>query len=114
MKLGPNQIIACPHCGTIAHYRALVSGNTIGAEGWTDGRQYGPMMVEPPAVVRCHACERCHWLADAKEVGVVARDPPWKGPVPAAWEEAPEVKEPSADEYLDAIEAGLADRKSVV
>ena len=108
MKLGPNQIVACPHCGTLAHYRALVSGNTIGAEGWTDGRQYGPMMVEPPAVVKCHACATCHWLADAKEVGVVARDPPWKGPVPEEWEKAPEVKEPSADAYFLAIEMGLA------
>ena len=108
MKLGPNQIVACPHCGALAHYRTLVSGNTLGAEGWTDGRQYAPMMVEPPAVVRCHACATCYWLADAKEVGVVARDPPWKGPVPEAWEKAPEVREPSADEYLDAIEMGLA------
>ena len=87
MKLGPNQIVACPHCGALAHYRTLVSGNTLGAEGWTDGRQYAPMMVEPPAVVKCHACARCYWLADAKEVGVVARDFPWKVPVPEAWEE---------------------------
>jgi len=108
MKLGPNQIIACPHCGALAHYRALVSGNTLGAVVWTDGRQYAQMMVEPPPVVTCHACATCYWLADAKEIGVVARDFPWKVQVPEEWRNAAEVKEPSADEYLDAIEAGLA------
>jgi hypothetical protein len=24
MKLGPNQTVACPHCGALAHYRTLV------------------------------------------------------------------------------------------
>jgi hypothetical protein len=108
MKLGPNQIVACPHCGALAHYRTLVSGNTLGAEGWTDGRQYAPMMVEPPAVVKCHACAKCYWLADAEEIGVVERDFRAKEPVPEAWRNAAEVKEPNPDEYLDAIEAGLA------
>lgn len=108
MKLGPDQIVACPHCGALAHHLTLDSGNTLGAKGWTDGRQYAPMMLEPPAVVECHSCSRCYWLADAEKVGVVARDFPWKVPVPEAWKNAPEVKEPSADEYFVAIEAGLA------
>jgi hypothetical protein len=108
MKLGPNQIVACPHCGALAHHLTLDSGNTLGAKGWTDGRQYAPMMVEPPAVAKCHACARCFWLADADKIGVVARDFPWKVPVTEAWKNAPEVKEPNADEYLDAIEMGLA------
>ena len=74
MKLGPNQIVACPHCGALAHYRTLVSGNTIGAVVWTDGRQCAVMMKTPPAVVKCHACATCYWLADAREIGTVARD----------------------------------------
>ena len=108
MKPGPNQIVACPHCGALAHYRTLDSGNTLGAIAWTDGRQYAPMMVEPPAVVKCHACGTCYWLAEAREIGVVARDFRAKVPIPEEWEKTPEVKEPSADECLDAIEAGLA------
>ena len=59
-------------------------------------------------MVKCHACAKCYWLTDATEIGVVARDFRAKEPVPEAWSKAPEVKEPSADEYLDAIEAGLA------
>ena len=108
MKLGPNQIVACSHCGALAHYRTLVSGNTIGAVVWTDGRQCAVMMKTPPAVVKCHACATCYWLADAREIGTVARDFRAKGPVPEAWSKAPEVKEPSADDYFLAIEAGLA------
>jgi hypothetical protein len=38
----------------------------------------------------------------------VARDFPWKVPVTEAWKNAPELKEPSPNEYLDAIEVGLA------
>lgn len=108
MKFGPNQIVACPHCGALAHYWTLDSGNTLGTVVWSDGRQYAPMLVEAPAAVKCHACAKCYWLADAKEVGVVARDYRAKEPVPEEWEKAPEVNEPSANEYLDAIEAGLA------
>ncbi len=108
MILGPNQIVACSHCGALAHYRVLVSGNTLGAVVWTDGRQCAVMMKTPPAVVKCHACATCYWLAHAREIGTVARDFRAKGPVPEAWSKAPEVKEPGADEYLDAIEAGLA------
>ncbi len=107
MKLGPNQIVACSHCGALAHYRTLDSGNTMGAVTWTDGRQSAPMLAEPPAVVRCHACAKGYWLADA-EIGVVERDFRAKEPVPEAWKTAPEVNEPSAGDYLLAIEAGLA------
>ena len=58
MKLGPQRIIECPYCSALAQHRTLDSGNTLGAVVWTDGRQYAPMMVEPPAVVKCHACVR--------------------------------------------------------
>ena len=112
MKLGPNQIVACPRCGALAHYRALVSGNTLGVMVWTDGRQFAPMMVGPPAVVKCHACAKCYWLADAKEIGVVARDFPWKVQVTEAWKNAPEVEPPNPDDFFDAIEALLAKNRA--
>jgi hypothetical protein len=108
MKLGPNRIIACPYCSAIAQHRTMDSGNTLGVVVWTDGRQYAPMLVEPPAVVKCHACAKCYWLAEAEEVGAVPRDFRAKAPVPEDWAKAPEVNEPSANDYLDAIGAGLA------
>ena len=39
MLPGPYQIIACPQCKGLAKYMTLMSGNTIGARVWTDGKR---------------------------------------------------------------------------
>ncbi len=104
---GPDQIVACPHCKGLAKYMTLMSGNTIGARVWTDGKQVAPMLPRPPAVVKCRHCVECYWLADAKEVGTVER---WGGKgqqVDPAWTAAQEVQEPFEDEYYQALEKGL-------
>ena len=96
MKLGPNQIVACPHCGVQAFYRPLLSGNTFGAVTWTDGQQHAPMLKMPPHVVKCHACPACFWLAAATEVDADGHS------------STPELREPTAAEYLAALAAGFA------
>jgi hypothetical protein len=70
---GPDQIIACPNCKEHEKYRTLISGNTFGAKVWTDGKQIAPMLPRPPAVVKCHYCGECYWLADAKKIKEVHR-----------------------------------------
>src|SRR5438094_520151 len=65
---GPPRTVACPHCEALAWYMTLVSGNTLGARTWTDGKQVAPMLPHLPAVVKCRRCGRCYWLVDAKEV----------------------------------------------
>lgn len=105
---GPNQVVACPHCGTLATYMTLMSGNTFGARVWTDGKQVAPMFPHPPAVVKCHDCAECYWLVDAREVGTFK---PWGDKakqVDPAWETAPVVQEPSEAEYYAALQKGLA------
>jgi hypothetical protein len=108
MELGPDQIIACPHCKALAKYRTLMSGNTRSAQIWTDGKQEAPMLPRPPAVVKCRHCTECYWLADADEVGTIAL---WTGEgrhVPPAWAAAQEVQQPTEGEYYSAVEKGLA------
>ena len=108
MMPGPDQVIACPSCQGLAKYGTLMSGNTFGARVWTDGKQDAPMLPQPPAMVRCHHCRAFYWLKDAKKVGLVE---PWGEPaqdIPAAWQAAEEVQEPSESEYYEAIHAGLA------
>ena len=108
MLPGPDQIVACPHCKALAKYMTLMSGNTFGARVWTDGKQDAPMLPHPPAVVKCRQCAECYWLAEAKVVGTVE---PWGGKRPKvdpAWTAAPEVQEPSEEEYYQALEKGLA------
>jgi hypothetical protein len=34
----PDQIVACRNCPGLEKYGTLVSGNTLGARVWTDGR----------------------------------------------------------------------------
>jgi hypothetical protein len=86
----------------------LTSGNTFGARVWTDGKQVAPMLPRPPAVVKCHHCGDCFWLADAKEVGTVERWGDTGGRVDPAWTAAQVVQEPTEEEYYEAIRRGLA------
>jgi hypothetical protein len=107
MLPGPDQIIACPQCKGLAKYMTLMSGNTMGAQVWTDGKRVAPMLPRPPAVVKCRHCGECYWLADAKKAGTVD---PWRGEaqqVNPSWATTEEVQEPTEEEYYVAIEKGL-------
>lgn len=88
---GPDRVIACPHCMGLGSYGTLRSGNTFGAETWTDGKQVAPMLPEPPQVVRCPHCSRFYWLADARRLGEIAP-----------------LGEPDAGEYHRALHAEVA------
>ena len=105
---GPEQIVACPNCQALAKYATLRSGNTFGARVWTDGKQIAPMLPRPPAVVMCHHCAECYWLADAEEVGTID---PWDdetSQIDPAWTAARVIQEPVEDEYYQALDKGLA------
>jgi hypothetical protein len=110
MTPGPDQIIACPHCGGLEQYATLRSGNTFGARTYTDGRQIAPMLPKPPPVVKCRHCAAFYWLRGAREVGEI--NDPWgegRSRAPEAWAAAQSVQEPTEAEYYDAIGAGLAE-----
>ena len=108
MIIGPSQIIACPKCQGLASYVTLLSGNSLGAWAWTDGRVFAPMLPRPPAVVSCVHCGECYWRADAKRVGTINWydcDGQWIDP---AWRETKDAREPTEEEYYQAIAKGLA------
>lgn len=108
MLPGPNQIVACPHCESLAQYMTLRSGNTFGARIWTDGKQIAPMLPRPPAVAKCRHCNECYWLADAREVGTVD---PWGNEPNRShpdWDVAPAVEEPLEADFYAALGKGLA------
>jgi len=46
-----------------------MSGNTIGASFWTDGKCEAPMLPETPWLVKCPTCGQLVWLDEAKELG---------------------------------------------
>ena len=66
---GPDVVVAYPRCGGLARYETLLSGNTLGARVWTDGKVEAPMLPRPPEVVRCGHCGGYYWLRQAEKVG---------------------------------------------
>lgn len=107
MLFGPEKVLACPHCGSLARTPTLLSGNTFGAIRWTDGKLLAPMLPQMPVVHRCEACRGYFWLADARVIGRIELDAPEEAP--PDWRAAPAVEELDVEGYLEALEAGLGD-----
>src|SRR5678815_5781149 len=108
MRLGSDQIVACPSCGGLAKYKTLLSGNDIGARVWTDGRQHLPMFPRPPRVVKCRHCRNIYWLSDARHIGQVESSGEQLLAAPQEWRSAENVQEPDERDYYEAIRANLA------
>jgi hypothetical protein len=54
----------CPECKTNYCYTDMVSGNTTGAEFWSDGFYYGPMLLDVARVAKCPMCNAFFWIPD--------------------------------------------------
>ena len=108
MLPGPDLIVACPHCESLAKCMTLTSGNTFGARIWTDGKKIAPMLPHPPAVAKCRHCNECYWLADARKVGTVGSWGNESNRSDPAWDVAPMVEQPSETDFYAALNKGLA------
>jgi uncharacterized protein YbaR (Trm112 family) len=65
----PHLIVrACPHCKAQVVQEATVSGNTIGAVYYTDGKREAPMLPDHPLLAKCPACKGLFWVDEADEV----------------------------------------------
>jgi hypothetical protein len=59
----------CPHCK--AHVQEeTVSGNTIGATYWTDGKREAKMLPDHPWLAKCPACQGLFWVDEAFEMDI--------------------------------------------
>jgi hypothetical protein len=58
----------CPHCKAHVVQEETVSGNTIGATYWTDGKREAKMLPNHPWLAKCPACQRLFWVDEAVEV----------------------------------------------
>ncbi len=68
MLPGPDLIKKCPHCGKLAKQRTIASGNNLGAQYWTDGWFFAPMLPQTPQLVDCPNCKKTAWQSDFQEV----------------------------------------------
>lgn len=101
MLPGPLVLIACPKCAAPSQLPTLASGNTFGAEFWTDGYMDAPMLPSSPAATRCHACKALFWVEDAPRLGEIDLD---SGRSTDA--QGNEVSDATADGWRDAPEVG--------
>jgi hypothetical protein len=58
----------CPHCKTHVVQEDTLSGNTIGAKIYTDGKREAKMLPDHPLLVRCPACSNLFWVDEAVQV----------------------------------------------
>lgn len=67
MMPGNPQILICPFCGTEKQIMSLISGNTFGAELWSDNKQIAPMLPEISYVQKCPHCGK-YYITERQEV----------------------------------------------
>jgi hypothetical protein len=60
----------CPHCRAHVVQEDTLSGNTIGAKYYTDGKREAKMLPDHPALVKCPKCSKFFWVEEASEVAV--------------------------------------------
>ena len=56
MVPGNAKIVKCPYCGEKKELMTLLSGNTLGAELWSDNKRIAPMLPSISPVQKCPKC----------------------------------------------------------
>ncbi len=67
MNPGNSRILICPFCGKKKEIMSLLSGNTFGAEMWSDNKQIAPMLPEISYVQRCPQCGK-YYITERQEL----------------------------------------------
>lgn len=67
--------LTCPHCGKEKYIRTILSGNTFGGKGWSDGRWYFPMLKRPSPYQKCRHCRHYFSLEEANPTDVEMQTP---------------------------------------
>lgn len=79
MKPGPVIIRKCGVCKKEVAQRTTMSGNTLGAHFWTDGKMEAPMFPDRPWLVKCGWCGSLIWINEQERMGQIKLwdDPAW-------------------------------------
>ena len=56
MTPGLALLVKCPYCGTKKELMTLASGNTFGADYWSDNKRVAPMLPSASPVQKCPHC----------------------------------------------------------
>lgn len=61
MTPGYAEIVKCPYCGAEKELMTLASGNTIGAEYWSDNKRIAPMLPTVSPIQKCPNCGKYYF-----------------------------------------------------
>lgn len=96
---GPILIIPCPVCRHPGKQNTLCSGNTMGAQLWSDGKRIAPMLPEYPDLVKCKKCGSFFHLDERTAVGEYSSFNREED----RWPDVKFFKFPSFNEYFEAL-----------
>jgi hypothetical protein len=108
MIQGPDVVLACPHCQTLARLFTVAGADATGGTSWTDGYQEMPMTPAQPNISRCRKCGKLMWVAQCAPVGMIEETEPPK-PEHAEWRELPYLEPVDEAGYIEALETGMAE-----
>lgn len=109
MILGPDYVYKCPNCGSFLKTPSLISGNTWGAEIFSDSRVIASDTIEFPYLTRCSKCDTIFWLSKLEEIGTLGWDE--DEIVNPDWEKADWARKLTVEEYFESLNEGLAENK---
>lgn len=96
---GPILIIPCPKCGSLGKKRTLISGNTLGAKLWSDGKCIAPMLPEYPSFVKCKKCGTFFFIKDNEPQSKFT----WSDRGKDKWPDIDFFEFPTFNEYFEAL-----------
>ena len=110
MKPGLDIIIACPQCKMLHRQGTLMSGNTIGAKFWTDGKMEAPMLPEIPIITKCGKCNSIFWIKDAEKIGEISpfAEAMEDAEVPPEWRNSQRISKLDKTSLIEALNTEIA------
>lgn len=109
MLPGPDLIYECPKCTKQLSKGSLLSGNTYGAELYSDGKWIYPMMPDFPDLTKCVECGHLFWLSDLEPAKELYHNDMMEDPEQNFITRAPFLE---IDDYFEALETSVAKNES--
>jgi hypothetical protein len=107
MLQGPDVVLACPHCQTLARLFTVANPDPTGAVSWSDGYQEMPLTPAQPNLSRCRNCGKLMWVAECPPVGMIDENLPLT-PEVEEWKKLPYLEPVEEKDYLEALNSGMA------
>lgn len=103
MLLGPTYVYKCSNCDNLLQKGSIISGNSIGAKLYSDGKLIARMFPDFPNLTKCKKCDTIFWISKQKEIGEYG----WFEGEDSEWSDADNVEFLDIDDYFRALDEKL-------